>query len=47
MDLAPEEIISQMFRACKFYNQVEDEPFKIGMRAVAGELGLRLTLIEE
>jgi hypothetical protein len=42
-----DEIGSQVFRVCKFYDQTEDEPFKFSTRAVAGEPGLRLTLIEE
>lgn len=45
--LETEKIVSQMFKAYTYYNEAGDEPFKVDMRGVQDELGVRLTRVEE
>ncbi|KAF2019442.1 NAD(P)-binding protein [Aaosphaeria arxii CBS 175.79] len=45
--LEGERIVAQMFKAYTYYNEAEDEPFRVDMRAVLEELPVRLTTIEE
>jgi uncharacterized protein YbjT (DUF2867 family) len=40
-------IVSQMFKAYTYYNDAEDEPFKVDMDDLVQVLGVRLTRIEE
>lgn len=41
-----ETIVKQMDRAYTYYNEAEDEPFRVDMRGLVEELGVRLTTIE-
>ncbi|CAN9391899.1 unnamed protein product [Alternaria alternata] len=45
--LETDTIVSQMFKAYTYYNEAEDEPFKIDMRPLVEELDVKLTPIEE
>lgn len=45
--LETERIVSQMFKAYTYYNEAEDEPFRIDMGPVLKELPVELTPIEE
>lgn len=45
--LDKERIVSQMFRAYTYYNEAEDEPFRVDMSGVERDLGVRLTGVEE
>jgi len=45
--LETERIVSQMFKAYTYYNEAEDEPFKIDMGPVLKDLPVQLTSIEE
>jgi uncharacterized protein YbjT (DUF2867 family) len=45
--LETERIVSQMFKAYTYYNEAEDEPFKIDMGPVLKDLPVQLTPIEE
>ncbi|KAH3944285.1 hypothetical protein HBH98_167290 [Parastagonospora nodorum] len=45
--LEGEKIVAQMFKAYTYYNEAEDEPFRVDMSEVVEELGVRLTTIEE
>lgn len=38
---------SQMFKAYTYYNEAEDEPFRVNMGPLSEELGVGLTEIEE
>ncbi|KAF2799855.1 NAD(P)-binding protein [Melanomma pulvis-pyrius CBS 109.77] len=44
--LETERIVQQMFKAYTYYNEAEDEPFKIDMEPVLRELRVELTPIE-
>lgn len=37
---------SQMFKAYTYYNEAEDEPFRVDMGPLSEELGVGLTEIE-
>lgn len=45
--LETDKVVSQMFKAYTYYNEAEDEPFKVDMEPVVKELGVQLTPIEE
>ncbi|KAF1838890.1 NAD(P)-binding protein [Decorospora gaudefroyi] len=42
-----EVVVRQMFTAYTYYNEAEEEPFRVDMRGLVEELGIRLTTIEE
>jgi len=42
-----ERIVGQMFKAYTYYNEAEDEPFRVDMGPVLEELPVKLTTIEE
>lgn len=45
--LESEKIISQMFKAYTYYNEAEDEPFRVEMEDLGRELGVSFTGMEE
>jgi uncharacterized protein YbjT (DUF2867 family) len=45
--LDSDTVVKQMFKAYTYYNEAEDEPFRVDMGELVEVLGIRLTRIEE